>query len=312
MGSLAIARGSFGLLCTAALLFGASTAVSQQYRFAAAECVPPEQAGRAISWILIGSLGAALIGPPFALLARDWISAAEYSGSFMAIALLYLLALAVLSRLRLPPAGAAAAQGSARTAGELVAQPRFRVAVLAGAVAFGVMTFVMTAAPISMHVHHQHSVEATSWVIQSHVLAMFLPSLATGALVMRFGERRVMLWGIALLAGCVAVGVLGQQVAHYWWNLVLLGAGWNLLFVSGTTMLAREFAGADRHRAQALNELTVYGTQACVSLLAGVAVQWMGWQALNLATLPLLALMLWATLMLPQARKGLQGATARS
>jgi MFS family permease len=293
--AFAISRGSFGLFCTGAMMFGSGTAFTQQYRFAAAECVPPDRVSRAVSWILLGSLGAALIGPPLALLARNWLPV-EYAGSFVAVALLYLLAIGVLSTLRLPPPAAAAATGRARSLGELLREPRYRLAVLSGIVAFGVMSFVMTAAPISMHVHHDHSVESTTWVIQSHVLAMFLPSLFTGRLVGHFGERPMMILGAALLAACAGVAMLGALVMHYWWGLVLLGLGWNLLFVSGTTMLAREFGGVDRHRAQALNEFTVFGVQACVSLLAGVAVHQLGWQLLNLATLPLLALMMLAAM----------------
>lgn len=291
LASLAVARASFPLLCAAGMLFGSSMAFSQQYRFAAAECVAEHQAGRAVSWILLGNLGAALIGPPLALLARHWLPAAEYAGSFAVLAALYLLAAALLTRLQLAPPVPASAQAAARPARELVREQPLRVAVLAGVTAFAAMTFVMTAAPISMHVHHHHSVAATSWVIQSHVMAMFLPSLFTGSLVARFGERAMMQWGTVLLAACAGASVLGQSVMHYWLGLVLLGVGWNLLFVSGTTLLARQFRGADRHRAQALNEVTVFGTQACVSLLAGVAAHAMSWQLLNLATLPLLAWM---------------------
>jgi MFS family permease len=300
--AFAITRGSFPLFCMGAVLFGAGTAFTQQYRFAAAECVPPEQVSRAVSHILLGSLGAALIGPPVALLARHWLPV-EYAGSFVGVAVLYLLAIGVLSLLQLPPAQARTSQGRARSVSELMGEPALRVAVLAGVVASGVMSFVMTAAPLSMHVHHHHSVEATAWVIQSHVLAMFLPSLFSGRLVGRFGERAVMIAGAALLAGCAVASMLGQQVVHFWWGLVVLGVGWNLLFVAGTTLLAREFGGVDRHRAQALNEFTVFGVQACVSLLAGVAVHRMGWQVLNLATLPLLALMMLAAVRRQAATK---------
>lgn len=293
--ALAIARGSFVMLCMGAALFGASTAFTQQYRFAAAESVAPAQVSRAVSMILLGSLAAALVGPPLALLGRHWIAAAEYAGSFVAVAGLYLLGIGVLSQLHLPVPVASAGEGRARSATELLSEPVFRVAVLAGVVAFAVMSFVMTAAPLSMHVHHNHSVEATTWVIQSHVVAMFLPSLFTGRLVARFGERAMMQAGAVLLAGCVGVSVTGQQVVHYWLALVLLGLGWNLLFVSGTTLLARGYGGVDRHRAQAINEFVVFGVQSCVSLLAGVAVSRLGWQVLNLVTLPLLALMVLAS-----------------
>lgn len=291
--AFAITRGSFVMLCAGSALFGASTAFTQQYRFAAAECVAPAEVSRAVSRILLGSLAAALIGPPLALLARAWLPT-EYAGSFVAVAGLYMLGILVLSRLRLPPPSTQATGGRARSASQLLSESTFRLAVLAGVVAFGVMSFVMTAAPISMHVHHDHSVEATTWVIQSHVVAMFLPSLFTGRLVGRFGERLMMQLGALLLAGCAAVSLVGEQVAHYWLALVLLGLGWNLLFVSGTTLLARSYGGVDRHRAQAINEFIVFGVQSCVSLLAGVAVSRLGWQMLNLATLPLLALMLLA------------------
>ncbi len=292
--ALAITRGSFVMLCAGAAFFGTSTAFTQQYRFAAAECVPPAEVSRAVSWILIGSLVAALIGPPLALLARRWL-AIEYAGSFVAVAGLYVLGIAVLARLRLPAQSIQSTVERARNATQLLSETTFRVAVLAGVVAFAVMSFVMTAAPISMHVHHDHSVEATTWVIQSHVVAMFLPSLFTGRLVGRFGERAMMRLGAVLLAGCAATSLAGEQVVHYWLALVLLGLGWNLLFVSGTTLLARSYGGVDRHRAQAINEFIVFGVQSCVSLLAGVAVSRLGWQMLNLATLPLLVLMLLAT-----------------
>lgn len=291
--TLGIVRGSFAVFCLGACLLGASVAFAQQYRFAAAESVPPELMSRAVSYVLIGSLGAAVIGPQLALASRHWLFEAEYAGSFVTVALLYLGAVLVLARLNLP-APAAEQRGAPLAVRDILVNTRFRVAVFAGVVAFAVMSFVMTAAPISMHVMDHHSVEATTWVIQSHVLAMYLPALVSGRVIARFGERAVMMWGGALLAGCAAASLSGQHVVHYWLGLVLLGVGWNLLFVAGTTMLAREFRGGDRHRAQAVNEFTVFGAQACASLLAGAAVHTFGWQMLNLVTLPLLALMIFA------------------
>ena len=100
-----------------------------------------------------------------------------------------------------------------------------------------------------------YSVETTTVVIQSHVLAMYLPSLVSGRVIARFGERLVMIWGALLLASCAAVNLTGHHVMHYWWGLVLLGVGWNLLFVAGTTLLARNVRGPNRHRAQAVNDI---------------------------------------------------------
>lgn len=288
-----VSRESFELFCIGTMLIGSSAAFTQQYRFAAAESVEPEQVSRAISRVLIGSLGAAIIGPQLALAGRSWTST-QYAGSFLTVSLLYLAALTVLSRLKLPALSAVGNRADDASAGSVLAHPHFRIAVFSSAVAYAVMSFIMTAAPISMHRLDHHSLEATTWVIQSHVLAMYLPSLVSGRIIARYGERPVMLWGGALLASCAAVSLVGHHVMHYWWGLVLLGAGWNLLFVAGTTLLARQLCGADRHRAQAINEFTVFGSQACASLLAGLAVQHIGWQMLNLATLPLLAIMMFA------------------
>ena len=294
-GGLVAAQGiserNFVLFCIGTMLLGSSMAFTQQYRFAAAESVTPEHVSRAISHVLIGSLGAAVIGPQLALAGRWW-TATEYAGSFLTVSLLYLAALVVLSRLKLPVQSGTDSDLKGAPVAGLLAHPHFRIAVFSSAVAYAVMSFIMTAAPISMHRLDHHSVEATTFVIQSHVLAMYLPSLISGRIIARYGERLVMLWGSALLASCVAASFAGHHVMHYWWSLVLLGMGWNLLFVAGTTLLARQLGGADRHRAQAINEFSVFGTQACASLLAGLAVQQIGWRTLNMAMLPLLAILI--------------------
>lgn len=288
----AVILADFLLFCVATLLLGGSMAFTQQYRFAAAESAPPERLGQAVSYVLVGGLGAAIVNPQLALAARWLIPGTEYAGSFVAVSILYVATIAVLSRLHVPAPlvpRRLATRDAPRTP---FATPQFRMAVFAGACAYAVMSFVMTAAPISMHHIDHHDVEATTWVVQSHVLAMYLPSLFTGHVIARFGERKVMMWGGALLATCAGVSLFGHQLMHYWLGLVTLGLGWNLLFVAGTTLLSRSVDPASRHRAQALNDFTVFGSQACASLLAGLAVQSIGWRALNLVTLPLLAAMI--------------------
>lgn len=294
-----IAWRSFDIFCCGALMLGSSNAFSQQYRFAAAESVTPDRMSRAISYVLIGGLGAAVVGPQLALAGRQWIEPAEYAGSFLTVGFLYLLALIVLMRLKLAAPAATALASQHASVRNLLAQPTFRVAVLASASAFAVMSFIMTAAPISMHLQHHYSVEATTLVIQSHVLAMYLPSLVSGYVIAKLGERNTMLWGSAILAACVAMSCAGEELPHYWWAMVLLGAGWNLLFVAGTTLLTRSLDDRDRHRGQAINEFVVFGSQACASLLAGVAVQQFGWLTLNLLTVPLLVAMVLTAWRLP-------------
>lgn len=289
----AVIRADFLMFCAATILLGGSMAFTQQYRFAAAESAPPERLSQAVSYVLIGGLGAAIVNPQLALAARWLIPGTEYAGSFVAVSILYAATIAVLSRLNVPAPTVPRPKTASEISHTPFATPQFRMAVFAGACAYAVMSFVMTAAPISMHHIDHHDVEATTWVVQSHVLAMYLPSLFTGHVIARFGERKVMMWGGALLATCAGVSLFGHQLMHYWLGLVTLGLGWNLLFVAGTTLLSRSVDPANRHRAQALNDFTVFGSQACASLLAGLAVQSIGWRALNLVTLPLLVAMIY-------------------
>jgi MFS family permease len=291
--AFAISRSNFVLFCLGSMLYGTSTAFSMQYRFVAAESVAPDQVSRAISYVLLGSLGAALIGPQAAMAARHWIVEHEYAGSFLVVGVLYALGAIALSKLRQINASTGPTSANAPTVRELIREPMLQKAVLAGAVAFAVMSFLMTAAPVSMHSIHNHSVDAITWTIQSHILAMYIPSLFSGKLISRFGERTITIVGTVLLAGCVLASVMGHDVHHYWIGLVLLGVGWNFLFTAGTTQLATHYTGAERHRAQAINDFVVFTSQACVSLLAGLAVVNMGWSWTNLSVLPLLVMMAW-------------------
>jgi MFS family permease len=289
----AIAHTSFLLFCAGSMLFGTSTAFTVQYRFVAAESVARERASQAISYVLLGGLGSALIGPQAAMAARTWVEGHEYAGSFMVVGLLYALGAIVLCKLRSTESTHASTASGGPTLSELIREPMLRRAALSGAVAFGVMSFIMTAAPVSMHSNHHHSAEAITWTIQSHILAMYLPSLFTGKLIARVGESVMMIVGSLLLAASSLVSLVGHDVPHYWVGLVMLGAGWNFLFTAGTALLSTHYSGAERHRAQGINDLVVFTTQACVSLLAGLAVIKFGWQWTNLSVLPLLALMVW-------------------
>jgi len=296
--AFAVVQQSFVLLCAAAFVLGSNLAFQQQHRFAAAEAAPDGRASQAVSWVMVGTLVAALLGPQIALALKELVPGHEYAGSFLGVAAFCLATALVLTRYSPPlPRSHEHAPEPARPLREVAATPRYRIAVLASVIGYAVMSFIMTATPISMHVHDGHSDTQTAWVIQSHLLGMYAPSLFTGALIARIGTRSGMSVGLALLAACVAIDVSGRGLMHYWWGLVLLGVGWNLLFVAGTTLLTTTYRPAERFRAQGLNEFAVFGTQALASLLAGPAIHSLGWQSMNLATLPLigaLAIALWA------------------
>jgi MFS family permease len=289
----AISRRSFPLFCCGSMLFGTATTFTMQYRFVAAESVARERVSQAISYVLLGGLGSALLGPQAAMAARAWSAEHEYAGSFLVVGVLYALGALVLCKLRPTESTLGAAASGGPTISELIREPMLRKAILAATIAYGVMSFIMTAAPVSMHSIDHHSLKAITWTIQSHILAMFLPSLFSGRLIARCGERAMMIVGSLLLAASAVFSLFGHDVPHYWLGLVLLGAGWNLLFTAGTALLATHYTGVERHRAQAINDFIVFTCQACVSFLAGLAVIRLGWQWTNLSVVPLLALMIW-------------------
>jgi MFS family permease len=292
----AVASGRFWLFCAAAFLLGGNNALVMRYRFAATEYVDPARASRAIAVVMTGALVAAWLGPEFAVRTADLLPSAHHAGSFYAGAGLYLLAAGLLSQVPESAAAHAADHPPPRPLGEIAAQPAYRVAVLAALVSYTVMSFIMTATPISMHIVDQHDEVATARVIQVHLLGMYLPSLASGWIIARFGDRPVIVVGTLLMAVCVFIATqFGHAVVHYGWALGVLGLGWNLLFIAATTMLTKTYHVRERIQAQTLNDFLVFGTQAVASLLAGLAVTTIGWERLNYATLPLLAAVLIAT-----------------
>ena len=293
LATYALTAMSFAWFIVSAALFGVNMAFTQQYRFAAAESVEPVYAARAISLVLLGAIGGAIIGPELVRLGEYVIADVQFAGTLSALAGLYLVQTALLLCLA-PLRGEHDDRHAAprRSLAEIVSQPVFIVAVLGGTTAYGVMTLLMTATPLSMHINDGYSLEQTAHVIRSHVLGMYLPSLFTGFLIERLGIARLMTTGaVALLVACV-IGLQGQSVMHYTFSLVLLGVGWNFLYVGGTSMLTLTYSMAERFKAQAVNEFSVFGTSATASLLAGTIMHLYGWYTLVLVPLPLLLLIL--------------------
>lgn len=282
---------SFAYFVLAAGLFGINVAFSQQYRYAAAESVPPEYSPRAISLVLLGAIGGAIVGRQLVKYGQFAVPSVQYAGTLIWLAGLYVLQSALVSRLgSLRGEELHTAAQQQRPLGEIVKHRVFIAAVLGGTVAYGVMTFIMTATPLSMHIKDGYSLEHTGQIIQSHVIAMYAPSLVSGYLIERLGIVRMMFAGsIALVVACL-IGLQGQSMMHYWLTLVLLGIGWNFLYVGGTTMLTLTYSMAERFKAQAVNEFCVFGTSATGSLLAGAVMFKYGWYTLIVVPLPLLAL----------------------
>jgi MFS family permease len=291
LAARATAIGSFATFCAATFLMGAAAACVQQYRFAAAESVGARHTGRAVSLVLVGGIIAGALGPEIGRRGRHWFGA-EFTGAFVIVAIVQVAAMVLLAGLRMPAPAAVAPTGPAPSFRAFLARRSFRLAVLAAGSGSAIMSFLMTATPISMHVHDAHSIDDAAFVIQSHVIAMFAPSLLTGWLVDRLGVSRMMMAGTLAISAAIAASASGHSVAAYWTGLVLLGLGWNLLFIGATVLLTRSLDPAERFRGQGLNDFMVFSSQALASLAAGAVLHRFGWIAMNLAAAPLLVVLL--------------------
>jgi MFS family permease len=280
--------GSFGSFCVAGFLMGWAGAAGHQYRFAALEAVPAELAPKATSVLLFGGILAAFIGPEIAVRGRDLL-ATEYAGSFLLLSLSYVAGIVLISFYTDDAAPDQRGRGDGRPIRSILRQPAVFVAIASAALGYGVMSLLMTATPISMHSHAGHSLESTKFVIQSHIAAMYLPSLVYASLQARLGFNGMMWTGVAVFAFCLLTTALGTKFLNYWLALVLLGIGWNFLFLSGTNLLPRGYRPEERFRVQSTNDFLVFSVQAMVSLGSGWLLYHVGWRGLILACLPLLA-----------------------
>lgn len=298
----AIYLGNFTLFCLATLFIGGNSAFVQQYRFAAVESVPVHLSGRAVSIVLLGGVVGGLLGPTIARQTKDILPFGEYSGSFAALGLIYLSVILIMSFLAKIQISEHEAKGEERPMRAILSQPKYIVAVLAGVVSYAVMSLIMTATPISMHSIHGHTLAATGLVIQSHVVAMYLPSLITAPVITRIGALRVMSTGVLAIFLCVLFNLLDSQVANYWIALVLLGIGWNFLFIGGTVLLTESYLPAERFKAQAFNDFSIFGIQALASLSAGTLIYLTSWSVLNAIAIPVLAIMLLGIFLVAQQK----------
>lgn len=288
LAAYAVIRGNFFLFCISTFFIGTNGAFVQQYRFAATESVSKTMASKAVGFLLFAGILAGVLGPEIAKHTRLFFSLQEYAGPFIVIALLFAFSALLLSFLKDMTAPNEEIHVKERDIRSIVVQPRFYVAVLAASSGFGVMTFVMTATPIHLHNISHYSLDHTVFIIQSHIVAMFLPSLFTGILIQKFGIFRMLLAGLASFFITVLVAINAHSVLLYWIALVLLGVGWNFLYISSTVLLSQSHSHLERFKAQGLNDFIVMTTQMLASLFAGIVVFSSGWVNLNMLTLPII------------------------
>jgi MFS family permease len=300
LAGVALGQKSFTLFCLSAALVGVSNAAIQQLRFAAMESVSPEKGPTAASVVLCGGIVVAFVGPELAVLGQ-FLTAVPYQGSFWLVSGSFILSAAVLSMVKLREATADVNQAPARPMLQILASPSFCLAVASATIAYMIMSFVMTATPISMHHHHGHSLVDTKWVIQSHIAAMFLPSLIGPILLRLISIKGLMVAGLVAYTITIGLGYLDTSVSGYWFQLVLLGIGWNFLFLAGTSLLPTTYRDGEQFKARGFNDGFVFSAQAVASLSAGWVIHTTNWQnLLILCFAPILVLVF--VLVLPRSR----------
>ena len=279
---------SFWLLCLGTGVWGVYNAYGQYYRFAAADTASGDFKATAISLVLAGGLVGGILGPNLSRYTVDLLPT-KFMGAYLALIVFALATAALLRFISIPSPTAAEQAASGRPLAQIAAQPRFVVAVLSGALGYGVMNFLMTSTPIAMGVCG-HPYGDAAFVISSHVVAMFAPSFVTGALIRRFGVLSVMLTGVLLNFATVGIALSGISVAHFWAALVTLGVGWNFLYIGGTTLLTETYRPEERAKAQGANDQVIFIMMALSSFTSGLTVTSAGWATVNLYALPLVAL----------------------
>jgi MFS family permease len=301
--AVAVYRGDFWLLCLGVLVLGAYFAAGQYYRFAAADSAPADFKSTAISLVLAGGIVGGFIGPETSKLTMDLVAGHAYAGSYISLVAFALLSILALRWLQIAGLTEVERKAAGRPLEVIARQPAFIVAVLCATIAYGVMNLLMTTTPLAMGASGHHFREA-AFVIQWHVVGMFAPSFVTGHVIKRFGLTAVMLTGVVLNIVCVGIALSGVEIMHFWLALVLLGIGWNFMFVGATALLTEIHSTAERAKVQGVNDAAISITMIITSLASGALFTIQGWYAMNLWALPALLLagasLLWLAWTRPQ------------
>ena len=292
IGAYAIMVENFYIFCFAKFILGATMAFTHQYRFAAAESVEKEKAPKAISSLLLAGIVAAFLGISLSNYTKNFVSEYLYVGSYLTLAILTLIPSFLLFFFRdtKEVSFESNEENKSRNYLEFLSDAKFLQAITSAAFAYAVMSFLMTATPISMHIVHHLSLEKTGIVLQFHVLAMFLPSLFTGNLIKKFGYSYMMYAGVLFYILTILMSFFEPSFLNYFISLIFLGIGWNFLFISGTSLLVTTYKPEEKFKAQGFNDLLVFSSMAIASLSAGVLISLASWKTVNLFCIPFLIL----------------------
>jgi MFS family permease len=294
LGAYSIYTENFILFCISCFVIGTGIAFTHQYRFAAAETVEKNDSSRAISVLLLATILSALIGPNVANFTKNIISDHLYTGSYISLAVLTIVPVFFLIFYKVDknPKINKNTNGKQRSYFELLLNPIILQAIITAAFAYSIMSFIMTATPISMYKMHGFTLGSTSIVIQSHIIGMFLPSLITGSLIKRYGHSAIIYSGTLIYLTCIFLSFYDQTFINYLIALVLLGIGWNFLFIGGTSLLVLCYKESEKFKVQGFNDVLVFSIQSIASLIAGYSILKFSWNEINLVCIPLILLII--------------------
>ena len=278
----------FELFAFASFLFGIGSSFTQQLRFVAIESTDNEDdIPKILSILMLSGVFAAFLGPEIAVTAKEWLTSPHgYAGSFLLLAFFIGLAALIMVFFEEPEIKTTSNIGEARPLSSIVKQPIFIISVCTATIGYALMSYLMTATPLSMHHMQGHSLVETKWVIQSHIAAMYIPSLLTPWLIKKVALKGLLKLGSIIYIAVALIAFSGQEVMHYWWALMLLGIGWNFLFLTGTSLLPQSYFPCERHKVQATNDFILFGFQAFASLMAGWVLFAGGWHYVVITSLP--------------------------
>lgn len=309
IGCAALYSQSFPLLCLAALLQGMQAAFFWYFRMAAADATEPGYRAKAISLVMAGGVLAGFLGPQTAKWSVDWLAPVTFAGVYVAMAGFSIAVLALIQLLRIPGLTTAERSAGGRPLRQIARQPAYRVALASSVFGYAVMTLTMSATPLAMLACGFHFVDSAT-VIQAHIVAMFLPSFFTGHLIARFGVLPMIVAGGLIELGGALTNLAGVDFGNFMVANVLIGLGWNFAYVGGSTLLTTTYAPAERAKVQASHDFTVYAATASAAALSGVLQAKAGWTVINLAALPLMAVLISAGLWLMARQRRMATAPA--
>lgn len=280
IAAAALAINSFTLFCVAMLFGGAYAAVVLTFRFAAAECVTPQEQPRALSAVLLGGVAAGVFGPQLVTSTMSLWPPYSYLPTYLGAAAAAVLSAMVLIGGKFSGPSAASSRPVQAALPPSLLKPKFIVAMLCGTVSYMMMNFMMTSAPLAMELHgipRSHS----NYGIEMHIVGMYAPSFFTGRLISRFGQARIIVLGLLLIALAALIGMHGMSVQHFWTALILLGVGWNFSFLGASAMVLTCHTPEEGPRAQSINDFVVFGSMVIGSFASGSLLNHFGWSVVS-------------------------------